>query len=181
MGVQREKKGYSTLCSFYPPFLITISISSANSQLSFYKSFYFALKSCPFSLPVFLLSVDESYGSSLFSLLNWWSGRLLSHVSVSPTKFSFQYKISESWNISSNNKMIYMFGNKSFLKVIVKVLLLSRVRLFATPWTVSWQAPLFIGFSRQEYWSGLPALLQKIILIQRFLLYCRQTLYHLNH
>ena len=33
---------------------------------------------------------------------------------------------------------------------------LSRVRLFATPWTVAHQAPLSMGFSRQEYWSGLP-------------------------
>ena len=33
---------------------------------------------------------------------------------------------------------------------------LSRVRLFATPWTVAYQAPPSIGFSRQEYWSGLP-------------------------
>ena len=34
--------------------------------------------------------------------------------------------------------------------------LLSRVRLFATPWTVAHQAPPSLGFSRQEYWSGLP-------------------------
>ena len=33
---------------------------------------------------------------------------------------------------------------------------LSRVRLFATPWTVAFQAPPSMGFSRQEYWSGLP-------------------------
>ena len=33
---------------------------------------------------------------------------------------------------------------------------LSRVRLFATPWTVAYQAPLSMGFSRQEYWRGLP-------------------------
>ena len=38
----------------------------------------------------------------------------------------------------------------------VKVKLLSRVRLFATPWTVDYQAPPSMGFSRQEYWSGLP-------------------------
>ena len=31
----------------------------------------------------------------------------------------------------------------------------SHVRLFVTPWTVARQAPLFMGFSRQEYWSGL--------------------------
>ena len=33
---------------------------------------------------------------------------------------------------------------------------LSGVRLFATPWTVAHKAPLSTGFSRQEYWSGLP-------------------------
>ena len=33
---------------------------------------------------------------------------------------------------------------------------LSRVQLFATPWTIAHQAPLSMGFSRQEYWSGLP-------------------------
>jgi len=34
--------------------------------------------------------------------------------------------------------------------------LLSCVRLFATPWTVAYQGPLSMAFSRQEYWSGLP-------------------------
>ena len=34
--------------------------------------------------------------------------------------------------------------------------LLSRVQLFVTPWAVARQAPLSMGFSRQEYWSGLP-------------------------
>ena len=38
----------------------------------------------------------------------------------------------------------------------VKVKLLSRVPLFATSWTVAYQAPLSMGFSRQKYWSGLP-------------------------
>ena len=33
---------------------------------------------------------------------------------------------------------------------------LSRFRLFATPWTVAYQAPPSMGFSRQEYWRGLP-------------------------
>ena len=37
----------------------------------------------------------------------------------------------------------------------VKVKLLSRVRLLATPWTAAYQAPLSMGFSRQEYWSGV--------------------------
>ena len=41
------------------------------------------------------------------------------------------------------------------LCVKVKVKLLSHVQLFATPWTVAHQAPPSMGFSRQEYWSGL--------------------------
>ena len=36
------------------------------------------------------------------------------------------------------------------------ICMLSCVQLFATPWTVAYQAPLPMGFSRQEYWSGLP-------------------------
>ena len=38
----------------------------------------------------------------------------------------------------------------------MKVKSLSRVRLFATPWTVAYQSSLSMGCSRQEYWSGLP-------------------------
>ena len=47
---------------------------------------------------------------------------------------------------------------KAFLVITVvsEVKSLSRVRLFATPWTVAYQAPPSMGFSRQEYWSGLP-------------------------
>ena len=38
----------------------------------------------------------------------------------------------------------------------MKVNSLSPVRLFMTPWTVAYQAPPSMGFSRQKYWSGLP-------------------------
>ena len=38
----------------------------------------------------------------------------------------------------------------------VKVKSLSRVRLLATSWTTAYQAPPSMGFSRQEYWSGVP-------------------------
>ena len=45
-----------------------------------------------------------------------------------------------------------------FLKILTlsSVQSLSRVQLFVTPWTVAYQAPLSMGFSRQECWSGLP-------------------------
>ena len=38
----------------------------------------------------------------------------------------------------------------------MKVKSFSRVRLLATPWTTAYQAPPSMGFSRQEYWSGVP-------------------------
>ena len=40
--------------------------------------------------------------------------------------------------------------------LVSEVKSLSRVRLIATPWTVASQAPSSMGFSRQEYWSGVP-------------------------
>ena len=42
------------------------------------------------------------------------------------------------------------------LKERKKVKSLSCVRLFVTPWTVAYQTPPSMGFSRQEYWSGVP-------------------------
>ena len=41
-------------------------------------------------------------------------------------------------------------------KILMKVKSFSRVQLFVTPWTVAYQALRSMGFSRQEYWSGLP-------------------------
>ena len=38
----------------------------------------------------------------------------------------------------------------------MKLKSLSCVQLLVTPWTAAYQAPLSMGFSRQEYWSGLP-------------------------
>ena len=45
--------------------------------------------------------------------------------------------------------------------LLIVVQLLSHVQLFATPWTVAHQASPSMGFSRQEYWSGLPFPSQK--------------------
>ena len=62
--------------------------------------------------------------------------------------------------------------------------LLSRVRLFATPWTVAHKAPPSMGFSRQEYWSGLPFPSPGDLPdlgIDLGLLHCGQMLYCLSH
>ena len=68
------------------------------------------------------------------------------------------------------------------------VQLLSHVWLFATPWTVTHQAPPTMGFSRQDYWSGLPVpspgdLPDSGIEPRSPTLRadCRQMLYHLSH
>ena len=44
----------------------------------------------------------------------------------------------------------------------MKVKLLSHVQVFATPWTAAYQAPPSMGFSRQEYWSGVPCISEVI-------------------
>ena len=61
---------------------------------------------------------------------------------------------------------------------------LSPVRLFAAPWTVARWASLSMGFSRQEYWSGLPCPPAGDLPTQGLnpgLLHCRQIFYHLSH
>ena len=50
-------------------------------------------------------------------------------------------------------------NHSEFIKAVVPcicVCVLSHARLFVTLWTVAYQAPLSMGFSRQEYWIGLP-------------------------
>ena len=67
----------------------------------------------------------------------------------------------------------------------LKVKSFSHVQLFLTPWTVAYQAPLSMGFSRQEHWSGLlfpfPGGTFPIQGWNLVLLHCRQTLYCLSH
>jgi len=48
----------------------------------------------------------------------------------------------------------------------VKVKSLSCVRLVTTPWTAAYQAPPSMGFSRQEYWSGLPLPSPRLVLMK---------------
>ena len=64
----------------------------------------------------------------------------------SPVPGSLQARTLEWVAISFSNAGKWKVKAKSF----------SHVRLFATPWTAAYQAPPSIGFSRQEYWSGVP-------------------------
>ena len=51
---------------------------------------------------------------------------------------------------------MYLYGEELDAAAAAAAKSLSRVRLFATPWTAAHQAPPSMGLSRQEYWSGLP-------------------------
>ena len=63
----------------------------------------------------------------------------------------------------------------------VKVKLLSHVGLWATPWTAAYQAPSSMGFSRQQYWSGVPLpspiVLHKSILKTKYFQFCFKILF----
>ena len=63
-----------------------------------------------------------------------------------------------SYPIVGHSTSEYAEVVRHHLHPIVKVKLLSRLRLLATPWTAAHQAPPSMRFSRQEYWSGLPFL-----------------------
>ena len=61
-----------------------------------------------------------------------------------------------SMEFSSKNTGVGCHFLLQCMKVKMEVKLLSRVRLFKTPWTTAHQALPSMGFSRQEYWSGMP-------------------------
>ena len=67
------------------------------------------------------------------------------------SRFGYAYPKRITNQVTSKTEVTLVHSN-----IDMKVKSLSRVRLFASPWTVAYQAPLSVGFSRQEYWGGLP-------------------------
>ena len=63
---------------------------------------------------------------------------------------------SRPWDSPGKNTGVGYHFLLQCMKGKVKVKSLSRVRLCATPWTAAHQAPPSMGFSRREYWSGVP-------------------------
>ena len=114
---------------------------------------------------------NESYG---FSSGYVWMWELDSKESWAPKNWCFWTVVLEKTLESSLDcreiQPVHPKGNQSWIFIgrtdveaeapvlwlSESVKSLSRVRLFATPWTVAHQAPRSMGFSRQEYWSGLP-------------------------
>ena len=68
---------------------------------------------------------------------------------------AISYSRGSSWP-RDQTQVSCIAGRFSTIWAVSEVKLISRARLFATPWTVAYQAPPSVGFSRQEYWSGLP-------------------------
>ena len=96
-------------------------------------------------LGIYILYTTTAAAKSLQSCLT-----LCDPMDCSPTGFSIlgilQARTLEWAAISFSNAW----------KCKVKVKSLSRVRLFATPWTAAYQAPPSMGFPEQQYWSGVP-------------------------
>ena len=87
---------------------------------------------------------DSDVGLSVTAKSLW-------HSSI-VTKYKNSIETRELFSISLGLWRMCPFSVKKHWKVKS----LSHVRLFATPWTVAYHAPQSMGFSRQEYWSGLP-------------------------
>ena len=97
-------------------------------------------------------------------LPKWKTGCSFQIVQISTLNHSgstFLNTFKEAWSRVSKRETWHFIKseiyNQYMLQTVkVKVKSLSRVRLFATPWTAAYQAPQSMGFSRQEHWSGLP-------------------------
>ena len=79
-----------------------------------------------------------------------------SFSSMVPSNFPRDLPFSTASVVSFRDMSLKLLQLASLLILSVKVKSLSSVRLFVTPQTVTYQAPPSQGFSRQEYWSGLP-------------------------
>ena len=71
--------------------------------------------------------------------------------------YTITLKISARYFVDINKSILKFIWKAKIPRIKVKLKSLSCVPMdFVTPWTVAYQAPLSMGFSRQEYWSGLP-------------------------
>ena len=71
----------------------------------------------------------------------------------------------------------FLIVYQAFIWIVYVLCLFSHVQLFVTPWTVACQAPLSMGFSRQECWSGLPCPSPGFIWLETFLWLSHFVLY----
>ena len=114
---------------------------------------------------------EQAYPETTFERLNWWNSKNFQEYRLLAEYFSAAWKVLlAKWYDAGINS--YRIGRAVLTMTselhrgseptlppwtaVIVAELLNHVRLFATPWIVVLQAPLSIGFPRQEYWSGLP-------------------------
>ena len=109
--------------------------------------------------PLFMEFPRQEYWSELpFPPLgDFPDPRIKTASPVSPALQAGSLPASHEYSKPEDNFLFQMrFLNKKVDGWSVKVKSLNRAWLFASPWTVAYQAPGSMGFSRQEYWRGLP-------------------------
>ena len=104
-----------------------------------------------FIAPAASLGFCFHHAESDSSMLSLWLGDGPSRL---PGYATHQVGVAGQFQTEDNQNQLFRGLPGFFLQLKVKSL--SRVQLFATPWPVARQAPPSMGFSRQEYWSGLP-------------------------
>ena len=96
----------------------------------------------------------QIYMSSVFTMIVLYTLHNSIHTTLYCLCFNFNVLLQLFFHIT---KIIFSFCLSLYHCVCVCMLIcFSCVRLFVILWTVAHQAPLSMGFSRQEYWSGLP-------------------------
>ena len=138
-----------SLDCFSFPFCLSVPLSDCESQ-SFCISLAF------FSESLFLASLDPSVLSVFASVYSGLRPRLHISECVSPCSSSSSFLCVSLHLWLCPLPLCPVSSSDASLPVSLRAYALSRVRLFATPWAVALQAPLSVGFSRQEHWSGLP-------------------------
>ena len=115
-----------------------------------------------------LLRNRHEWASILVILFHLSNSPCPKHTSIMNDRFVINLDISEakpsyfciSSGVSQLSMALYIHAESDTTERLLFTSLqcwsFSRVRLFVTPWIVALQAPLSMGFSRQEYWSGLP-------------------------
>ena len=104
-------------------------------------------------------SVSSNHAWLWVSNRRWGGARWRCFTGYTPSHTHAQHSLqrdSEAKCGNRNRKKKVAISFSTAWKWKVKVKSLSCVRLFATPWTAAYQAPPSMGFSRQEYWSGVP-------------------------
>ena len=101
--------------------------------------------------------------SNILSYVSWVgdSKNLINKTIAFP---AYKVIVTESQSVPKPKSSVWHSRNilslpsspKTFYFLDVSVCVFNRVQPFATPWTLTCQVPLSMGFSRQEYWSGLP-------------------------